>query len=74
MLFFHRLTLGLVTVQLPLAALSEPTELDSIRVEGTRMERSLLDTPAAVSVVDTRKAQQGQQHLQLDESQCEPLK
>jgi len=68
MLFFHRLTLGLVTFQLPLAALAEPTELDSILVQGTRIERSLLDTPAAVSVVDTRIAQQGQQHLQLDES------
>lgn len=65
---FHRLTLGIVALQLPLAALAEPAELDSILVEGTRMERSLLDTPAAVSVVDARKAQQGQQHLQLDES------
>lgn len=68
MLFFHRLTLGLLAAQIPLAAQAEPAELDSILVEGTRMERSLLDTPAAVSVVDTRKAQQGQQHLQLDES------
>jgi iron complex outermembrane receptor protein len=32
------------------------------------MERSLLDTPAAVSVVDANTAQQGQQNIQLDES------
>lgn len=64
----QRVALSLTTLNLPLAAIAESSELDSIRVEGTRMERSLLDTPAAVSVVEADKAQQGQQHLQLDES------
>ena len=63
-----RIALGLATLNLPLTTLAEPSELETIRVEGTRMERSLLDTPAAVSVVDANTAQQGQQNIQLDES------
>ncbi|MCK0536672.1 TonB-dependent receptor family protein [Alcanivorax quisquiliarum] len=71
----HRPGLRLIT-PLTLAALALPTattaqtstRLDTITVESTRLTRSLQDIPGAVSVVDARAAQQGQQRLQLDES------
>lgn len=71
----HRHGLGILT-SLTLAALVLPsaaaaqaaTRLDAITVEGTRLTRTLQDTPGAVSVVDAEAAQQGQQRLQLDES------
>jgi iron complex outermembrane receptor protein len=63
-----RIAFGLATINLPLIALAQPSELDTIQVDGTRMERSLLDTPAAVSVVEANTAQQGQQNIQLDET------
>ena len=68
MLSLKRIAFGLATINIPLTALAEPSELDVIKVDGTRMERSLLDTPAAVSVVNADSAQQGQQNIQLDES------
>jgi len=63
-----RIAFGLATINLPLTVLAAPSELETIQVDGTRMERSFLDTPAAVSVVDASTAQQGQQNIQLDES------
>jgi len=68
MLSLKRIAFGLATINIPLTALAEPSELDVIKVDGTRMERSLLDTPAAVSVVNADSAQQGQKNIQLDES------
>ena len=68
MVSLKRIAFGLATINIPLTALAEPSELDVIKVDGTRMERSLLDTPAAVSVVNADSAQQGQQNIQLDES------
>ena len=64
----NRIALCVAALNLPLMAQSDTSELDRISVDGTRMTRSLLDTPAAVSVVDARNTQQGQQQLQLDES------
>lgn len=43
-------------------------ELAPVRIDGMRLERSLADAPAAVAVVDTEAAQQGQPRLQLDET------
>ncbi len=42
--------------------------LEPIIITSPRVERSLLETPAAVSVVDEQAIQEGQQGLQLDES------
>lgn len=59
---------ALLALSLPAWSLADIARLDTVTVDGTRMERTLQDTPGAVSVVDGASAQQGQQHLQLDES------
>lgn len=53
---------------LPLAAFADSITLDTVTVTSTRMERPLADTPAALTLVDSHDAQQGQPRLQLDES------
>lgn len=50
------------------AAQDQPTELEPITVDSTRLERDWVRTPAALGVVDTEAAQLARQHLQLDES------
>lgn len=44
------------------------TTLDPIAVDSTRLDRGWRDTPAALGVVSRQDAQQGRQHLSLDES------
>jgi iron complex outermembrane receptor protein len=57
---------ALVLAGLSMAA-SGPT-LEAITVTTARQEQALLDTPAAVTVVDTAAVQQGRPNLQLDEA------
>lgn len=45
-----------------------PAELEPITVDAPRLERDWLSTPSAIGVVATEDAQQGRQHLGLDES------
>ncbi|WP_101674328.1 TonB-dependent receptor family protein [Alloalcanivorax mobilis] len=42
--------------------------LDTVTVTTSRQEQPLLDTPSAVTVVDTEAAQRGRPNLQLDEA------
>lgn len=61
--------LFLTLCALPTLALGQATpELNTITVTSGRLERSLYDTPAAMSVVDQSEIQDGQQRLKLDES------
>lgn len=46
----------------------DAAELEQLEVTAQRLPRDLLETPAALSVVDALDAGQGRQHLQLDES------
>ncbi len=50
----------------PLAA--GPIQLDDIRVEGSRLERGLEETPAAVGVAGLRDIHEGRQRVQMDEA------
>lgn len=67
-------TAGLIALALGTAiapnagAQDTATELEPITVDSSRIERAWQDTPAALGLVDTEDAQQGRQHLQLDES------
>ncbi|MCH8503467.1 MAG: TonB-dependent receptor [Ectothiorhodospiraceae bacterium] len=52
----------------PAAVAEEGTMLEPIVVTSPRLARDVMDTPAAVGVVDEEQLQQGRQQLQLDET------
>lgn len=52
----------------PCFAPAQPVEMNTITVTSGRLERTLYDTPAAMSVVDEQAIKAGQPQLKLDES------